>query len=114
MNLAFLNNSGEWASISGKATIETDRSRVKEHYSPHLKVWLGDLGDGKHDGGPDDPRIGLITISSETASYCISKKTLVGSVVEMAKSAATGEAASINKLTYITEKELQQARSGGA
>ena len=51
INLAFLNSSGEWASISGGASIEIDREPVKKYYSPGLKAWIGDLGDGKHDGG---------------------------------------------------------------
>ena len=53
INIAFLNSSGEWASISGKAEIITNREMVKKHYSRALKAWLGDLGDGLHDGGPD-------------------------------------------------------------
>jgi hypothetical protein len=50
INLGFLNNSGEWASVSGKAEIVTDREMVHKYYSPALKAWIGDLGDGKHDG----------------------------------------------------------------
>ena len=53
INIAFLNNSSEWASISGEASILTDRESVRKHYSSALKAWIGDLGDGKHDGGPD-------------------------------------------------------------
>jgi general stress protein 26 len=61
VNIGFINSSGEWASISGHASIETDREVVRKHYSPALKAWIGDLGDGKHDGGPEDPRIGKKT-----------------------------------------------------
>jgi len=111
INLAFLNSSGEWASISGKAEIVTDRAAVKKHYSPSLKAWLGDLGDGEHDGGPEDPRIVLIKVKSVTAQYAISKRTAVGSLVEIAKGVATGDAASVNKLRQISESELQQWRS---
>lgn len=35
---------------------------VRNQYSPALKAWLGDLGDGKHDGGPEDPRISVIKV----------------------------------------------------
>jgi len=111
INLAFLNSSGEWASISGKAEIVSDRAAVKKHYSPSLKAWLGDLGDGKHDGGPDDPRIVLIKVTSKTAQYAVSKRTVIGALVEFAKGVATGEAASVNKLRQISEAELQQWRS---
>jgi len=111
INLAFLNSSGEWASISGKADIITDREAVKKYYSPSLKAWVGDLGDGKHDGGPEDPRIVLIKVKSVTAQYAVSKRTAVGGLVEFAKSVATGDTASVNKLRQISESELQQWRS---
>jgi hypothetical protein len=46
---------GEWVSISGNAELSNDREKVHKYYSPTLKAWLGDLGDGTHDGGPNDP-----------------------------------------------------------
>jgi len=38
INLSFLIPFGEWASISGKASVETDRDIVKIFYSPALKA----------------------------------------------------------------------------
>lgn len=108
VNLGFLASSGEWASISGKATVVTDRAEVRKHYSEHLKVWMGDLGDGKHDGGPEDPRIGVIKVHSNTIQYATSRRTAIGSAVELAKSYVTGETAQVNKLRHISEQELQQ------
>ena len=111
INLGFLNNSGEWASISGKAEIVTDRGLVHKYYSPALKAWIGDLGDGKHDGGPDDPRVCVIKVNAITAQYATSKKTAVGGFVEFAKGVTTGEAPSVNKLRYLDQKDLDQWRS---
>jgi len=111
VNLGFLASSGEWASISGKASVVTDRAEVKKHYSSHLKVWLGDLGDGKHDGGPEDPRIGVIKVHSSTIQYATSRRTAIGGAVEVAKSFVTGETAQVNKLRHINEQEIQQWRS---
>ncbi|KAF2101454.1 hypothetical protein NA57DRAFT_64248 [Rhizodiscina lignyota] len=111
INLGFLNNSGEWASVSGKATIETNRDLVKQYYSPALKAWIGDLGDGKHDGGPEDPRIVLIKVQTHTAQYAVSRGTAIGGFVEVVKGVATGEAPSVNKLRQLSEAELQQWRS---
>lgn len=110
INIGFINSSGEWASISGKAEIVSDREAVRKHYSPQLKAWVGDLGDGKHDGGPEDPRIVLIKVKTVTAQYAISNRTAVGSLVEVAKGAITGEAAQVNKLRHISESEIQQCR----
>ena len=105
---------GEWASVSGTASVITDREKVKEYYSPALKAWLGDLQDGKHDGGPDDPRIGVIKVSSKTISYSISRKNILTSTIELAKGIVTGEPPEVNKLRFLSESELQQARSGSS
>jgi len=111
INLSFLNPAGEWASISGHADIITDREAVKKYYSPTLKAWMGDLEDGKHDGGPEDPRIVLIKVKAVTAQYAVSKKTMIGSAIEVAKGALSGDAASVNKLRYLSEGDLQQWRA---
>lgn len=110
INLAFLNNSGEWASISGKASVETDREKVRKYYSPALKAWIGDLGDGKHDGGPEDPRIGVIKVNAKTAQYAVSRKTAIGGIVEFAKGVVQGEAPQVNKLRHLDESEIQQCK----
>jgi len=110
INIAFVNPSGEWASISGHATVETDRSVVEKYYSPALKAWIGDLGDGKHDGGPQDPRIGVIRVKASTAQYAVSRRTVVGAYIELAKGVVTGESPSVNKLRYLSEEEVQQWR----
>ena len=68
INIAFLNSTGEWASVAGSSKILTDRETVKKYYTPSLKAWLGDLGDGKHDGGPEDPRIGVIKVEAKTVT----------------------------------------------
>lgn len=111
VNISFLNGSGEWASVSGAATVETDRELVKKHYSPLLKTWLGDLGDDKHDGGPEDPRIGVIRVRATSAVYAIVSKNIVSRAVEVAQGAVTGKPASINKLREVTESEVNQWRS---
>ncbi|KJX98034.1 hypothetical protein TI39_contig443g00012 [Zymoseptoria brevis] len=111
VNVGFIDSSGQWASVSGAAKVETDRSRVREYYSQSLKAWLGDLGDGKHDGGPEDPRIGLIRVKAHTITYAISSKNIVTSTIEVAKGALTGQTAQVNKLRHLDESELQQWRS---
>ena len=84
---------------------------MRKHYSPALKAWIGDLGDGKHDGGPEDPRIGVIRVKAKTAQYAISKGTAVGGFVELAKGIATGKAPNVNKLRHIDESEISQWKS---
>lgn len=111
VNLSFLNGSGEWASLAGAATVETDRALVKKHYNPILKTWLGDLGDGKHDGSENDPRIGVIRVKTISATYAIVKKNVLSRAAEVAQGAVTGKPASINKLREVSEGEISQWRS---
>jgi general stress protein 26 len=113
-NVSFITPSGDWASISGHASISTDRDLVKQHYSPALKAWIGDLGDGTHDGGPEDPRIGIIRVKTNTAQYALGKRTILGGAVELAKGVVTGESPSVNKLRHLSEEEVQQWRAQGA
>ena len=111
INIAFLNGTGEWASISGKASVISDRDVVKKYYSQQLKTWVGDLGDGTHDGSENDPRIGVIKVEAKTATYAIARGTSVGRAVDMVQGAITGNAAQVNKLREISESEISQWRS---
>ncbi|KAI9741415.1 MAG: BLI-3 blue-light-inducible Bli-3 protein [Claussenomyces sp. TS43310] len=111
INISFLNASGEWASVSGTAKVVTDRSVVSKYYSSALKAWLGDLGDGKHDGGPEDPRIGIIKVASNTATYAIVRKNVAKRALEVAQGVVTGQAATVNKLREISKEEIDTWRS---
>ncbi|KAL8878666.1 MAG: hypothetical protein Q9192_008394 [Flavoplaca navasiana] len=110
INIAFLNPTGEWASISGEADIVVDRDVVRKYYSPTLKAWLGDLEDGKHDGGPEDPRIGVIKVLAKTATYAIATKTMLGRGAEIVKGTVTGNAPNVNKLRELAEEELMECK----
>ncbi|KAK1594185.1 pyridoxamine 5'-phosphate oxidase [Colletotrichum navitas] len=111
INIAFINSSGDWASVSGISSIITDRSLVKKHYSPTLKAWLGDLGDGTHDGSENDPRIGVIRVKTSSITYAISNATIVGKVAQLAEGVVTGNAAQVNKLREVSSQEVEQYRS---
>ena len=100
-----------WVSVTGKANVYgNDDPRVKELYGPFLAAWFGDLGDGKHDGTKDDPRISLIEVK---ASYIAHWKTEVGTLgfmKEVAGSAMTGKVAQTGLLRELKEKDIEQAR----
>ena len=84
---------------------------MKEHYNPALKAWLGDLGDGKHDGSENDPRIGVIRIKTDTATYSLVRKGILGRTAEVVQGAITGKPAEVNKLREISESEIKQWRA---
>jgi len=113
-NVAFLDASGQWASISGTANISTDRDLITKHYTPAIKAWLGDLEDGVHDGGPNDPRVGAIEIKAKSITYSVFQKGLIGRTIEYAKGAATGEVPGFNKIRELTETELSDWRKNSS
>ena len=90
-----------------------DRETVKKYYSPSLKAWLGDLGDGTHDGSENDPRIGVIKVEAKTATYAISRGNAISRGIEMVQGVITGNAAQVNKLREISESEISSWRSKG-
>lgn len=111
VNVSFQNASGEWASVSGSASIVTDRDLIKKHYSPTLKAWLGDLGDGVHDGSADDPRIGIIRVRTDTVTYALATKGMIRQAVEVTQSAIQGKPAQVNSLREISEEEVKAWRT---
>ncbi|TDZ22811.1 Protein bli-3 [Colletotrichum sidae] len=111
INISFYNGSGDWASISGVSSIITDRSLVKKHYSSALKAWVGDLGDGTHDGSENDPRIGIIRVKTVSVTYAISNTNVLGRVAQVAEGAITGSPAQVNKLREISSQEVEQYRA---
>lgn len=65
--IIFQNSSNQdWISITGEAvTSSNDDPRIKEIWSKGVSAWFGDLGDGVHTGGAEDPRMKLIEIQSK-------------------------------------------------
>lgn len=98
--------------LPGLSSIQTSRPLIEKHYTPTLKAWVGDLGDGVHDGGPNDPRIGMISVDAKTATYAVVRKNLLARGIELAQGVVTGQAASVNKLREISESEIGEWRRG--
>jgi general stress protein 26 len=101
----------EWVSVSGRAILTRDRDLIDSLYAPDWKMWLGDTGDGKRDGGPHDPRIALILVEAERVVY--SKKDRPTPVVlfQMAKAMITGEPPKVADLRELNRDELTAPRS---
>lgn len=110
VNVSFLNAKGSWASVAGRATIVTDREEVKKYYSPILKAWLGDLGDGVHDGSENDPRIGLIKLQAETVTHSHAEYGAVKTAAKVTAAAVKGKPAEVNSLRYLSEDDLKAWR----
>jgi len=111
-NMSFLDPaSGSWASVSGSASILAGPEIVHKYYTPTLKAWLGDLGDGVHDGGPNDPRIGVIRVEAKLATYVLAARGAIGRAMEAAKGTAEGETPAVNKIRELSAEELAECKS---
>lgn len=107
VNVAFYNSkSREWISISGRALLTQDREQIHRLYEPDWKAWLGDEG-GERDGGPDDPRIGLILVEAQSVVYSKNNKPKPLLLFEVAKAIATGTPPKVADLRTLEGEELR-------
>jgi hypothetical protein len=84
--------------------------RIKVLYNKGLRAWFGDLGDGKHDGGPEDPRLALIEVKSQYVVYWKATDGTLGFVKEVGVAAVTGQVANTGVQRQLLESDLEQAR----
>jgi len=112
VNLAYYkNHTGDWVSVSGTAKICYDRARVRQLYSPTWKAWFGDLGDGIHTGGPEDPRIALIVVEAHSVTYSKTDHIMPVVYFEIFKGMITGETPKIASIRELNESELRHSQA---
>lgn len=106
VNIGYYNDqSKEWVSVSGTASISQDREMIRELYAPDWKAYFGDEG-GERDGGPDDPRLALIVVDAHTARYMTSKYEKPRIIFELVKGMVTGKTAELGREEQLTADEL--------
>ena len=106
VNLAFYNTkSREWVSVAGTAHITQDRNLIKELYKPDWKAWFGDEG-GDRNGGPEDPRLALISVEAQSVEYMVTNKPKPVVLFEVAKGIVTGTPPKVGEQRSLTEREL--------
>lgn len=102
----------DWITITGTATTTSNSDpRIKDVWSQGTRAWFGDLGDGKHTGGPEDPRMTLIEIKSTYISYYKVDVGVVGLAKEVIGAAVTGGVANTGKLRELYKEDIEKARS---
>ncbi|MGI8546285.1 MAG: pyridoxamine 5'-phosphate oxidase family protein [Gemmatimonadaceae bacterium] len=99
----------EWVSVAGAARLSKSRAKIKELYRPDWKAWFGDEG-GARDGGPDDPRIGLIMVDADSVEYMVVNKPRPVVLFEVAKGMLTGKRPNIGEENRISGGELLDNR----
>ncbi|KAI1141974.1 hypothetical protein F5Y05DRAFT_402006 [Hypoxylon sp. FL0543] len=97
--------------VESTISLDTERGLVKKYFSITLKVWLGDLGDGVHDGSDNDPRIGIMKVNIVSATYSVSDKTSLSFAAEVAKGAVTEQPPIVKKMREISESEIRSWRA---
>jgi general stress protein 26 len=106
VNCAYYNNkTREWVSVSGVAHVSKNRSRIRQLYQEDWKAWFGDEG-GDKDGGPNDPRIALIMVEAESATYMKVNKPRPVVLFEVLKGMVTGSRVDIGEVREVTAGEL--------
>ena len=107
VNLAFYKDrTREWVSVSGRAILSRDRDLIDSLYQADWKAWLGDEGDGVRDGGPHDPRIGLILVEAESVVYSKSDRPMPLVLFQVVKSMITGEPPKVADLRELGKEDL--------
>jgi len=102
----------DWISVSGTATtLDNSDPRIKDVWSQPTRAWFGDLGDGTHTGGPEDPRMTLIEIKSKYVTYYLTDVGMLGMAKEVLGATVTGGIAKTGKLRELSEQDLEKARS---
>jgi general stress protein 26 len=108
VNLAYYKDgSREYVSVSGTARVTRDREMIHQLYKADWKAWLGDQG-GERDGGPDDPRIALIEVQAESATYLKSTDPRLITLFKVAKAMATGTPPQLGNQGHLNADELLQ------
>ncbi|KAL8797278.1 MAG: hypothetical protein Q9195_000431 [Heterodermia aff. obscurata] len=111
--LTFQNSSNQdWVSITGEVTVTSnDESKVKEVYHKGTNAWFGDLGDGVHTGGPEDPRMTLIEVKAKYIAYWKhNTSTSLGFVKEVTQASLTGQVADTGLNRQFTEEDIKGMR----
>jgi general stress protein 26 len=78
-----LSSNDSWVSLSGTAGLVEDREKVRELWNPMVEAWFPD--------GPDDPTVGLLKFSAESAEYWDSPGGKIASIFSFVKSKITGQ-----------------------
>lgn len=92
--------------MSGTATLSRDRALIHDLYAKDWKAHLGDEG-GDRDGGPDDPRILLIEIDAQEATYMKSNTPRVIALFKVVKALATGGRIELGDIRRVDGSEFE-------
>ena len=114
VNLAYYKDrTREWVSVSGLAKVTTNSRKIHELYRPDWSAWFGDEGDDR-DGSADDPRIVLVGVDIEMASFMEVAKPQPVVLYEVVKGMLTGTPPKVGKTQRVSRTEVRRASTRAA
>jgi general stress protein 26 len=104
INLAYYKDrTREWVSVTGTARIVEDRSKIRVLYKPDWKAWFSEDGlpDDKRAGTPEDPRMVLIGVRAELATWMTVNKPQPLVLLDLVKGMVTGKEPNIGDVHSV-------------
>ena len=98
--LYYKDRTREWISVSGIATVTSDRRKIHELYAPDWKAWFPKGDDLRH-GTRDDPRMVLIGVDVHAAVFLEVNKPQPVVLFEVMKGWVTGSAPELGEMHYV-------------
>ncbi|HEX4423446.1 MAG TPA: pyridoxamine 5'-phosphate oxidase family protein [Kofleriaceae bacterium] len=83
VQLLFQGSHSDFLTLYGRATVSTDRAKIKELWRPILKTWFTE--------GPDDPRITVLSVEPSNGYYWDTKHNRAVVLAKMIAGAITGK-----------------------
>ena len=90
----------EWVSVSGRAHVVDDRSKIRELYQADWRAWFGDEG-GEKDGTAEDPRVILIAVDIDVAMFLQLNKPQPVVLFEVVKGMITGKKPDVGEVEEV-------------
>lgn len=108
VNVAYYNTkTREFVSVSGTARVVDDRAKIEELYRRDWKAWFP--GDDEKSGTPEDPRITLIAVDADSATYLKLDKPRPVVLFEVVKGMVTGGTPDVGDVQTVRGSELKRA-----
>ena len=83
--------------LKGKATVSTDRAKIKELWKPMFKVWFP--------GGEDDPDIATMRVDVISADFWEASSSKLVVMAKYAVAAATGGGTPVGESGHVTVQQ---------
>lgn len=95
VNVAFSNpDKQNYVSLSGRATLVRDKSKIEELWKPSLKAWFPQ--------GTDTPDIALLKVTAEKAEYWDAPSSAIAHLIGLVKTTVTGRPPNVGENEKIT------------